>query len=47
LEIITPRKIAKNDVLTKGAIGMQLEESWNILFSHPKNSTQFECNNLI
>lgn len=47
LEIITPRKIAKNDVLTKRSIGMQLEESWNILFSHPKNSTQFECNNLI
>ena len=44
LEIIIPKIIAKNKTLVKGSIGMQSENNWNILFSHPKNSTWFECN---
>ncbi|MEG0651817.1 MAG: hypothetical protein RR479_06305 [Acinetobacter sp.] len=47
LEIIIPRKIAQNKTLVKGSIGMQLEDNWNILFSHPKNSTWFECSNSV
>lgn len=44
LEIIVPRAIAMNDKLVNGSIGMQLEDQWNIMFAHPKNSTWFECN---
>lgn len=44
LEIITPMSIYGNEKLHTGSTGMQLEDGWNILFSHPKNSTTYECN---
>lgn len=44
LEIIAPMSIYGNEKLHTGSTGMQLENKWNILFSHPKNSTTYECN---
>lgn len=44
LEIIPPRSKVGNKIIMEGSSGMQLENEWNILFAHPKNSTWFECN---